>query len=135
MTNYLILSLLVTLQVVGSVCLKRGMDQLGAVNPLIVPSLLQQIVSDPFIMVGVVSYAGTFLLLAAAVSRMDLSFVIPIAASTYALTTLCAWLILGETVSLTRWFGTFLVSLGVIVVGLSGGNSTSTKRIRRPTLR
>ncbi len=127
MINYLILSLLVILQVLGSICLKRGVEQIGAVNPLALLSLIQHVLSNPLVMVGVVSYAATFLLYAVAVSRMDLSFVLPIAASSYVLTTLCAWLILGENVSLTRWLGIFLVSLGVIIVGRSGGNSTSSR--------
>ena len=129
MTNYLILSLLVMLQVFGSICLKRGVEKISAVNPLAFLSLIQHMFSDPLVALGAVSYAATFVLYAIAVSRMELSFVLPIAASSYALTTLCAWLILGEHVSPTRWSGTLLVSLGVIVVGLSGGNGTPRKEM------
>jgi len=65
---------------------------------------------------------GFFLLLAffalylAALSRLDLSYVLPMTASTYVLTALSAWLILGESVSPVRWAGTLAVTIGIVLV-------------------
>lgn len=50
---------------------------------------------------------------------MDLSYVLPIHASSYICNALLAWLILGENVSFLRWFATGFISVGVFIVGYS----------------
>lgn len=49
-------------------------------------------------------------------SWADLSFVVPVIASSYVVTTLLSRFILGEYVQLERWLGVVLISIGVIFV-------------------
>ncbi len=77
-----------------------------------------QILANPWIMLGVLFLFSSLLLYLAAVSRLDLSYVLPMTAAKYVLSALCAWLLLGEGVSSLRWLGTILVSSGVLWVSL-----------------
>jgi drug/metabolite transporter (DMT)-like permease len=67
-------------------------------------------------MLGFVLLLAFFALYLAALSRLDLSYVLPMTASTYVLTALSAWLILGESVSPIRWAGTLAVTIGIVLV-------------------
>ena len=49
----------------------------------------------------------------------DLSYVLPVTAIGYALSTVLAVLFLGETVSVRRWIGTGLITLGTVLVGMT----------------
>ncbi|MEM8778789.1 MAG: hypothetical protein AAGF26_07955, partial [Cyanobacteria bacterium P01_G01_bin.49] len=59
-----------------------------------------------------------------AISKLDLSYVLPIHASSYVLNGLFAWAFLGETVSGMRWVSTFIISCGVLFVGLSDSQTS-----------
>src|SRR5215468_1161582 len=72
--------------------------------------------TDPWVVLGFGLLLGFFALYLAALSRLDLSYVLPMTASTYVLTALSAWLILGESVSPTRWAGTVAVTIGIVLV-------------------
>jgi drug/metabolite transporter (DMT)-like permease len=56
------------------------------------------------------------LIYATALSRADLSLVMPITAAFYPLGTLLARFFLHEQVSLARWLGTAVIAVGVAVV-------------------
>ncbi len=67
---------------------------------------------------------GTFLMMiffglyALCLSWADISFVIPFTALSYLFVAIFAQFFLHEEVTLTRWLGTLLIVLGVVVVGL-----------------
>jgi drug/metabolite transporter (DMT)-like permease len=67
--------------------------------------------------------AGVLLLILWMLTRMtllswaDLSFVLPVTAFGYVLSAFFGYAFLNETVSLTRWIGTFLIFAGVALVG------------------
>ncbi|MBO0727435.1 MAG: EamA family transporter, partial [Blastocatellia bacterium] len=54
----------------------------------------------------------------------DLSFVLPVTAFGYAVTTLLSWRLLGEPVSITRWIGTIIICFGVAVVSRTEQKTT-----------
>ena len=58
-----------------------------------------------------------FWLYAFSLRRSDLSFVLPITALSYLLGAMLSKYYLGETVTLTRWIGVAIITVGVIVVG------------------
>ena len=99
-------------EVVGNSCLSHGMRLVGEVH-------LLRALANPWVIVGILLLIGYFLSFLAALSRMELSYVLPMTASGYVLTTLVAWRVLGETVSVSRWLGTALICAGVAFVGLS----------------
>lgn len=122
MKNFLMLSLIVVLQVLGNVLLSRGMRQVGEVNTLDALFLLEagvHIIRNPWIVTGVLFLMTFFLSYLAALSRLELSYVLPITALGYAMTALFAWLLLGEKLNIARWAGTLIITGGVFIVALS----------------
>ncbi|WP_052128214.1 EamA family transporter [Neosynechococcus sphagnicola] len=133
MKNILLLALLVVLQVLGYAGLSYGLHQVGAMspsNPLAIFFFGLQVFSNLWVLLGVLSMIASLLLYLVAISRLDLSYVLPILASNYVLTTLVGWLILGEKVSAPRWIGTLLITAGVLMVGLSE-HARNSKRSRK----
>jgi drug/metabolite transporter (DMT)-like permease len=118
----IVLSLVVVLQAVGNICLSRGMYQVGALRTFTCSALIafaQHTLTNPWVALAVALLLADFLLYLAALSWLDLSYVLPMTASSYILTALMAWLILGEAISATQWAGTLVVSGGVFLVGQS----------------
>ena len=117
--NYTVLGLVVVLQVTGNVFLSRGMRSVGSVNRINVADLFSygiRTATNPSVMLGFGLLLAFFALYLAALSRLDLSYVLPMTASAYVLTAFSAWLVLGETVSATRWAGTVAVTIGILLV-------------------
>lgn len=56
-------------------------------------------------------------------SWADLSFVVPVIASSYVVTTLLSRFILGETVLTERWLGVLLITVGVLLVMRTPSNT------------
>ncbi len=121
MSKYIILFLLVIFQVLGDVWLSRGMRQVGGVSMSNLTSLTTigiQVLTNPWVVLGILFLIGALFLHLTAISRLDLSYVLPMGAFKYVLSAFCAWFILGESVSQTRWWGTALISSGVLLVAL-----------------
>ena len=108
MKNSIVLTLVIGLEVIGNTCLSRGMRQLGAVDARAFANL--------WVILGVVLLLGYFLFFLTALSRLDLSYVLPMTASSYLLTSFMAATVLGETVPLSRWLGTALICAGILLV-------------------
>lgn len=133
MKNFIALSLLVVTQVLGDVWLSRGVRQIGEVNTLNPSSVLAfgiHALINPWVVLGILFLIAALLLYLAVLSWLDLSYVMPMTASSYVLNALLAWLILGESISQVKWAGTLAVSVGVLIVGLSEGklHPTGTKK-------
>ncbi|BFM38284.1 hypothetical protein [Synechocystis sp. LKSZ1] len=114
-----LLALIVMTQVLGDIWLSRGMKLFGPITSYQGPALLALLAylfTSPWIVLGVATLACSLLLYLVAVSRLDLSLVLPLLASSYLLNACLAWLILGEHVSALRWVATLLIALGVYVV-------------------
>lgn len=122
MRKFILLSLLALTQVLGDICLSRGMKQFGeiaAFTPSIIKQVLIHLFTNHWIWLGVAMLIISLSLYLTAISRLDLSYVLPIHASTYVLNAYFAWSILGEHISTTRWASTFLIAIGVAIVSLS----------------
>ncbi len=120
-SKYIVLSLLVVFQVLGDVWLSRGMRQVGAISVSTPAALLTigiHLLTNPWILLGIAFLLGSLLLYLAAISQLDLSYVLPMTAFKYVLSAGFAVLILGESVFPLRWVGTALVSGGVLLVAL-----------------
>ena len=64
-----------------------------------------------------------FVLYAVLLSWADLSFVLPASSFGYVLNVALAHYLLLEPVSMSRWFGTMLISIGVVVVSMTSTQS------------
>jgi len=122
MKNFFLFLLIVSFEVLGNGCLSHGMRLVGSVS-LPSPSALCavgiRVLANPWVIVGVVLLIGYLLSFLAALSRLELSYVLPMTAFGYVLTTFVARWLLGESVSGSRWLGTFIISMGIALVGLS----------------
>jgi len=82
--KFIVLSLLVLFQVFGNVELSHGMRQIGEVNtlnPVLLLNLGSRVLTNPWIILGVAFLIASLLLYLAAISRLDLSYVLPITES------------------------------------------------------
>lgn len=122
MTNFILLVVLVTTQVLGDIWLSQGMKQFGemtSITPQTLLTLMSYLFTSPWIWLGVLTLTFSMLVYFTAISRLDISYVLPIHASSYVLNALLAWLILGEQVSSMRWLATLMIAIGVFVIGWS----------------
>jgi transporter family protein len=122
MNKQFIIVLQVLSQVLGNVWLSRGMHQVGEITTLdlnVLASIAWRILTNPWIVLGVVFLAASLLIFLVALSQLDLSYVLPMTAFGHILNAAFAFLILQEHISMTRWLGTFVIAIGVYVIGMS----------------
>ena len=104
---------------VGNILLKMGMDRFGALTDSGVP-VVQALVKVPQLPIGIVlmtvQFIGTMLLFK---WGWDASVVIPVMGLCYVGTAILGKWMLGEPVNAMRWFGIFLIILGVFFVARS----------------
>jgi uncharacterized membrane protein len=78
-----------------------------------------RVVVDPLVAIGIGMQIVWLLMRMALLSVADLSFILPVTAVGYVLSTFLAHVFLGEQVSLERWLGTGVIFLGTALVGLT----------------
>jgi drug/metabolite transporter (DMT)-like permease len=112
----LLIFLVVVPGTVGDLLNSYGMKRHGEVADWSARGLLRlawQLVRNPFIMGGIPAMAVSFFALMSLISASNLSFAVPMTASSYIVETALARWVLGEQVDWHRWVGTALVALGV----------------------
>ena len=130
MKTLVVLFIAICAQVLGDVCLTKGMKSIGEVNTLDPVQLFQigvQVFTNPFIWLGIAILTIFYLLYLVALSWADLSFVLPVTAFGYVLNALMAWQLLGEHIAFTRWLGTTIICVGVAVVSRTEQKTTGRK--------
>ena len=110
--KYLVLAGVAIFAVTGDSLVSRGMKQLGGI-PLHHLWSIILVVFRPEIAVGILFLLAFFACYMAALSWADLTYVLPTTSVSFILLTLVAKFILHENVSLTRWLGVLLISVGV----------------------
>ena len=109
---------------IGDLLLAKGMRKVGQVRWVGVGGSLRtvgKVIRTPEIPLAVLFLAVFFFSWLALLSRADLSLILPMTALTYILNGLAAGPVLGETVSRQRWIGIWVITLGVVLVTISGG--------------
>lgn len=122
MLNALILFILVITQVLGDVSLSHAMKIYGEItsfSPSAIMDITLYLFTSYWFYLALLGLGVSWFLYMFCVSKMDLSYVLPIHASSYICNALFAWLILQEAVTPVRWFATGIVSVGVFIVGYS----------------
>ncbi len=100
---------------VGETLLAKGMKRAGGTDEGWRAEVVA-VLSSGWIWAGcglLVVHLGLYML---ALSRADLSFALPLTAGSYPLAALLAKYYLHENVGVTRWVGTFLITVGVAIV-------------------
>ncbi len=88
-------------------------------TPIFEPLLYLRAMIDPLVIIGIVMQIVWMLKRMSLLSVADLSFVLPVTASGYVISTLLGRLVLHEQVSLSRWMGAILISVGSALVASS----------------
>jgi drug/metabolite transporter (DMT)-like permease len=124
---YKLLFLTVLLRPFGNLSMAWGMKHfatpLGA-NPL----LYGQALFHPYVAFGIGLLIVSMLTRMALLSVADLSFVLPLTAMGYIVSTVLGKFVLAEQVSLGHWAGTLLVFAGVALVSSTSLRTRSTSK-------
>jgi len=116
---YIFLS--VILGVMGQLFLKQGMLKIGEFPnqfSLIVNYYIK-VALNHYIWLGFASYGLSFIIWLGILSKVELSYARPLAASGYVFVALFSWWLWGENLSAQRWIGIILITIGVILVSKS----------------
>ena len=107
------------MEAVGVVLLSKGIKEIGDMAQVDLGELLRLVgrgATNRNILLGVAFEAGFFGCLLFLMSHGDVSFIWPLTALSFVLTTLAAKLFLHEQVSGLRWCGVLLIILGAGVI-------------------
>jgi drug/metabolite transporter (DMT)-like permease len=118
----LILTLGLLFEAVGVVYLNKGLKQVGDFRTVSVAEIARVVkngVSNRNLQTGVFFEALFFGCLLVLMSKADVSFIWPLTALGYVLTTLAAKFLLREEVSVLRWSGVVLIVMGAALVSWS----------------
>lgn len=110
--QYLILGLVAVCAPLGDTCLSRGMTHMPSIS-LVAPGLLIAAVFTPWVALGIALLIGFFASYLTALSWADLTFVLPATAFGNVIVALLSHFWLHETISVERWAGVVLITLGV----------------------
>ena len=116
----------VTMSTIGDLFIAAGMRKVGAISWQgfsKIPSQILKVLTTPQIPLSVIFMALFFFTWLALLSRADLSYILPMTAATYILNGLAAGPVLGEKVSARRWMGILVITVGVVLVTLTGTHS------------
>ena len=120
-TQLLVLIAIAT-QVAGNVFLSHGMRRAG---PILSASPLDYIRAiNPWTLAGVCALAVWMVTDLALLSRADLSFVLPVIATSFVLIALVGHFVLSERISGLRWMGILLISFGVLLAETTPDRTT-----------
>ena len=111
----------VILGAVGQVLLKKGMGSMGPVTLVLnqLPATLWRMGTNPYVIIGLLTYVTGTVFWLAALSRVDLSYAYPFASLSYVVMLLASWFLFHENITPLRLIGTLVVALGVILISRS----------------
>ena|SRR3989344_3538607 len=105
----------------AQVLMKNGMNMitLDGLSSILNLYNLIKIISNPYVLGGLIMYGLALVLWLGAMSRADVSFIYPLLSTGYILTTIFAIVFLSEQVSLFRWIGIGFIFAGTFFIGKS----------------
>jgi bacterial/archaeal transporter family protein len=122
----LLVGIAIATQVAGNVFLSHGMRGAGAIISTSPVDYIRAL--NPWTVAGVCMLAIWMITDLALLSRADLSFVLPVIATSYVLIAIVGHFILGERVSGVRWMGIVLITFGVLMAETTPDRTTRPQR-------
>ena len=123
MTKVLLILLIgLVFEAVGVVLLKKGITQVGEVEQICAAEIIRVVkagATNPAILLGVLFEALFFVCLLVLMAESDISFLWPLTALSFVLTTFAALIFLGEKVSSVRWAGVVFIMIGAALISYS----------------
>lgn len=114
--NRIFVALVVVSNSVGNFLLGLGMEQMPNFGHVPFFSYVISFATNGWLLLGIALMIVFMLSQLSMYSWADLSYVLPVTASTYILSALLSKFFLHDTVSFARWAGIVLISFGVIFV-------------------
>jgi drug/metabolite transporter (DMT)-like permease len=118
----LILLIGLVFEAAGVVLLKKGITQIGKGEAITPPAIVRIVVAgatNPTVLLGIFFEALFFACLLALMSRSDITFLWPLTALSFVMTTFAALIFLGEQVSPLRWAGVVFIVIGAAMISYS----------------
>lgn len=119
MLEYILFFFIVVAGTGGELCMSRAMKSIGEIHdfrPLSLLRFIGRALRLPWLWAGIALMALGFFSLLAILSFLEVSFVVPVSALSYAAGAFGAKLFLGERISRHRWLGIAIVTVGVTLV-------------------
>ena len=124
--NWSAIAFIVITNALGNLFLALGMKSLPDFDTVAIRPYIAAFGTNPWIIAGVIVLAFWMFAQLSMLSWSDLSYVIPVTASGYILTAILSVFVLEERISIARWAGIALISLGVFFVA-----ETAPKTVHR----
>lgn len=108
----------IILGVIGQLSFKQGMISVGEISKNLtdlIPFFLRA-AQNIYIWIGFICYGISFFVWLGVLSKVELSYARPLVASGYVLIALFSWWIWDENLSMLRWIGIILITIGVVLV-------------------
>jgi drug/metabolite transporter (DMT)-like permease len=118
----LILLIGLVFEAAGVVFLKKGITQVGELKQVSIAEIIRVVkagATNPSILLGVFFEALFFVCLLVLMAESDISFLWPLTALSFVMTTLAALIFLGEKVSSVRWAGVVFIMIGAALISYS----------------
>jgi len=118
----LILLIGLVFEATGVVFLKKGITQIGEVKAISLGEVIRIVkagVTTPAVLLGVLFEALFFVCLLVLLGQSDISFLWPLTALSFVMTTFAALIFLGEKVSSIRWAGVVFIMIGAALISYS----------------
>ena len=118
MTALYIAFLSIFLGVIAQLTLKKGMNDIGLIDlsKAIEIYVLFEIFTNKYVLLGISFYIFGLFTWLLALSHMDVSMIYPLQSLGYVIVLFGSFIFLGESLSLSRTFGIFLIVLGTLFV-------------------
>jgi uncharacterized membrane protein len=114
--NRIFITLLVVSNTLGNLFLGLGMKEMPDFESVSILNYTWAFLSNARILGGILLLIVWMLAQLSMFSWADLSYVLPVTASAYVLTAVLGKFFLSESISIARWAGIVLISLGVVLV-------------------
>jgi len=131
--QYMVLGLVALCAPLGDTCLARGMTGIPSIT-MADPGTLITAVFTPWIAAGIALLIGFFASYLTALSWADLTYVMPATAFGNVIVELLSKFWLHETISLERWTGVILITVGVGFVAQGPSSTTYAAPEPEPVL-
>jgi drug/metabolite transporter (DMT)-like permease len=118
----------IVLSTTGELFLKRGMNEVGALD-FTSGGAIQAIIKialNPNIWIGFIGFGGGSLFWLSVISRVPLSLAYPMLGLNYIIIAAESWIFLGESLNLLHFAGAVIVGIGVAIVGLASAGQPSS---------
>ncbi len=105
--------------VFGQIILKKGMNEVGeqkSLQSLFSKDTFFKIITNKYLVGGVLLYAFLAVLWLGALSSLDVSYIYPLLSIAYVLVAIGAFVFLKENVTAVRWAGIILIALGSFLI-------------------